>query len=133
MSNLELLRDRLSRSVTDPDSFFEILDPDVVWDLSDTPSPMAGVYRGRDAVRELYRRWAGAFSDWNFEIERLIEADDDVVVFVREHGHGRSSGIEVEMSRASVWTFTDGKVIRFRSFSSCADALEAAGLEPDAA
>lgn len=131
MSNLELLRERMTRAVDDPDAFFEILDPDVEWDVTDTSSPMAGVYHGLEAVREFYRRWAGAFSDWNYEVERLIETGDQVVAFVREYGHGRGSGAEVEMRRANVWTFRDGKVVHYRSFSTREAALEAAGLDPD--
>jgi ketosteroid isomerase-like protein len=34
------------------------------------------------------------------------------------------------MRRANVWTFEDGKVVRFRSFSSPEAALQAAGLDP---
>ena len=132
MRNVKLLRRHLNRAVEDPDAFFEMLDPAVEWDLSDTSSPMAGIYHGRDAVRDFYRRWAGAFSDWHFEIERFIDAGDDVVAFVREYGRGRGSGAEVEMRRANVWTFRDGKVIRMRSFSTREAALEAAGLDPNA-
>ena len=131
MSNLELLQERMTRAVENPEAFYEILDPDVEWDISDTSSPMAGVYHGRDAVRDFYRRWASAFSDWNYEIERFIEHGDDIVAFIREHGHGRGSGVEVEMRRANVWTFRDGKVVRMRSFSTREAALEAAGLDPE--
>jgi uncharacterized protein len=130
--NVELLRSILSKAVDDPDAYFELVDPDVEWDLRDTSSPMAGVYHGREAVRDVYRRWAGAFSDWRFDIERLIDAGDHVVAFVTEHGRGRGSGVEVEMKRANVTTFRDGKVIRFRSFSRREDALEAVGLPPEA-
>ncbi len=131
MGNLEVLRERLGAAVEDPERFYELLDPDVVWDISDTPSPMAGIYRGRDEVRAFYRRWSSAFSDWNYDIERMIEAGDEVIVIVHEHGRGRGSGVEVGMRRANVWTFEDGKVVLFRSFSSPEAALQAAGLEPD--
>ena len=132
MGNLEVLRERLEAAVEDPERFYELLDPDVAWDISDTPSPMAGIYRGQDEVRAFYRRWSSAFSDWNYDIERMIEAGDRVVVIVREHGRGRGSGVEVGMRRANVWTFEDGKVVLFRSFASPDAALQAAGLEPDA-
>jgi ketosteroid isomerase-like protein len=131
VGNLELLRERLGGAVEDPESFYEILHPDVVWDMSDTASPMAGLYRGKDEVRAFYRRWAGAFSNWSYDIERMIEAGEEVVVIVREHGHGRGSGVEVEMLRANIWTFENGKVVLFRSFCSPEAALQAAGLEPD--
>jgi ketosteroid isomerase-like protein len=131
-ANLELLRERLGRAYEDPDAFYEIIHPDVEWDLRDTSSPMAGVYHGREAVGELYRRWAGAFSDWHYDIERMFDAGEKVVVFLTERGHGRGSGVEVEMPRANVWTFRDGKVVHFRTFSRREDALADAGLPPEA-
>ena len=131
MSNVELLRSVLVNAYADPEAYFDLLDPDVEWDVRDTVSPEAGVYHGPEDVRALYRRWASAFSDWSFEVDRLIDAGDSVVAFVTEHGHGRGSGVEVEMRRANVTTFRDGRIVRFRSFSSREAALEFAGLEAD--
>jgi uncharacterized protein len=134
MSNVERLRDLLTRAVEDPDRYFEAIDEDVVWDLRDTASPEAGVYHGREAVREFYERWSSAFSDWNFEIDELIDAGDQVVAFVTERAHGRGSGAEVEMKRANVTTFgDDGAIVHFRSFSDREAALRYAGLDPGAA
>ena len=79
-------------------------------------------------MRDFYRRWSAGFADWDYEIERLIDGGDHVVAFVREHAHGRASGVGVEMRRANVWTFKDGKVVLFRSYSSREAALRAAGL-----
>ncbi|HEU0025263.1 MAG TPA: nuclear transport factor 2 family protein [Thermoleophilaceae bacterium] len=131
-SNLELLRERLGKAYSDPEAFFEILHPDVEWDIRDSSSPMAGLYHGREAVRDFYRRWAGAFSDWSYELDELIEGQDVVVAFVTERGHGRGSGVEVTMQRANVWTFRDGMVVRFQSFSNRPAALAAAGLSSGA-
>ena len=133
MTNVERLRDLLSRAVDEPDRYFEALDPDVVWDLRDTNSPEAGIYRGREAVRDFYTRWSSSFSDWNFEIDDLIDAGDSVVAFVTERGHGLGSGAEVQMQRANVTTFRDGKIVRFRSFGDRDEALRHAGLDPGAA
>ena len=118
----------MGKANSDPDAFFEIVHPDVEWDIRDSSSPMAGIYQGRDAVREFYRQWAGAFSDWSYEVDELLEGEDKVVAFVTERGHGRGSGAEVKMQRANVWTFRDGKVVRFQSFGDRAAALAAAGL-----
>jgi ketosteroid isomerase-like protein len=114
----------------DPEPFYGMLAPDVEWDISDSDSPMAGVYHGREAVRDFYRRWTGAFSDWTSEIEDVFEQDDKVVFFALEHGHGRGSGVWVEMRRANVWTFEGDLVTRFKSFRSREAALREAGIEP---
>ena len=131
MSNVELLRSVLAKAYEEPEAYFDLLDPDVEWDVRDTASPEAAIYHGPEEVRAFYRRWSGAFSDWSFQIERLIDAGDSVVAFVTERGHGRGSGAEVEMKRANVTTFRDGRIVRFRSFSSRAAALESVGLEAD--
>jgi ketosteroid isomerase-like protein len=131
-SHLELLKERMGKAYSDPDAFFEIVHPDVEWDIRDSSSPMAGLYHGREAVRDFYRQWAGAFSDWSYELDELFEREDKVVAFVTERGHGRGSGVEVTMQRANVWTFREGMIVRFQSFSDRNSALAAAGLESGA-
>lgn len=131
-SHLELLKERMGKAYSDPDAFFEIVHPDVEWDIRDSSSPMAGLYHGREAVRDFYRQWAGAFSDWSYELDELFEREDKVVAFVTERGHGRGSGVEVTMQRANVWTFRDGMIVRFQSFSDRDVALAAAGLQSGA-
>jgi ketosteroid isomerase-like protein len=130
VSRGELLKQRVLAATVDPDAFYELLAPDIEWDISDSDSPMAGVYRGRDAVRDFWRRWMGAFSDWSSEIEEVFEKGDNVVFFAREHGHGRTSGVWVEMKRANVWTFRGDKVVRYKSFRDRDAALREAGIDP---
>ncbi len=43
-------------------------------------------------------RWSSAFSDWSYDIERMIESGDEVVI-VRERGHGRGLGDEQFVDR----------------------------------
>jgi ketosteroid isomerase-like protein len=130
MTKADLLRERMIGSLEEPEAFWAMISSDVEWDISDTDSPMAGVYRGKEAARDFWRRWRGAFSDWSVEVEQTFETEDTVVFFVRERGMGRGSGVPVEMQRANVWTFQGGKVIRFKSFSSRNAALLEAGIGP---
>jgi ketosteroid isomerase-like protein len=126
----ELLRQRVVNAPEDPEPFYDMLAPDVEWDITDSDSPMAGVYHGREEVRAFYRRWMAAFSDWGSEIEQVFEKGDVVVFFAREHGHGRTSGVWTEMKRANVWTFRGDQVVRFKSFRDRDAALRAAGIDP---
>jgi ketosteroid isomerase-like protein len=48
---------------------------------------------------------------------------------VRYTGRGQSSGIEMDMTSASLYRMRDGKVVTMRDYSTRAEALEAAGLE----
>jgi ketosteroid isomerase-like protein len=86
-----------------------------------------GVFRGRDAIADHWRQFLDAFEDYRFEIEKLIDVDDEVVVFTHQHGHGKES-LGFELRSAWVFSFRDGKLTRIRTYPDRAQALEAVGL-----
>jgi ketosteroid isomerase-like protein len=78
------------------------------------------------AVRDIYE-------DFKIRVERFIDAgDEDVVVLARYTASGRGSGVPLEGEHGYVWTLRDGQAVRFRWFSSHAEALAAAGLSESA-
>ena len=113
----------------DPSAFFDLLHDDVVVDPSTFPLPdWTEVVRGRDdAIRHWQRYW-GAWTEYSFELREAIAAGDDVVVVADEAGTGKGSGVPLERTWASVWTFRDGKVIRVAPYETREEALEAVGL-----
>lgn len=126
--NAEILRAALGRALEDPEAFYSILDPEIEWDQTAQWPDAGGSVVGVPAVREFFRSWVGAFEEFSFDIEEMIETGDSVFVSMHQHGVGKSSGVGVDQSFAQVWTFRDGRVIRFKAYSSRAAALEAAGL-----
>lgn len=72
------------------------------------------------SVREIY-------PDYRVEVERIVDAGDDVVVIGTARGTG-ASGIELERRQGYVWTVRDGLAVRMRWFNDPSEALEAAGL-----
>ena len=124
--NVEVLMHVLDEARENPEPFFALLDENIEWDM--TSLPEGGVGYGPDAVREFFRTWAGTFDDWAYEAEEVIDAGDSVFVGVRQWGRGKGSGVPVEYRFFGIWTFGDGKVIRYKGFNERADALEAAGL-----
>jgi ketosteroid isomerase-like protein len=62
------------------------------------------------------------------EAERFIDYGDDVFVVAREQGRGATSGATVSARIYLVFTFREGKVLRYREFYDEAAALEAVGL-----
>jgi ketosteroid isomerase-like protein len=86
------------------------------------------VIRGREAVTQALdvdsEIWAGR----RMELERAIDAGDQVVALVHEYRRGKGSGVTVEADIALVYGFKEGKVVRIEPYMSQADALEAAGL-----
>ncbi len=61
-------------------------------------------------------------------VEEIIDFSEHVVVVLRISGRGADSGIPVSQRVAMVWTFEDDRIVRGKSFTSRAEALEAAGL-----
>jgi len=77
-------------------------------------------------VKEAGEAW-GELPRW--EPEELIDGGDKVLAFIRFQAKGRTSGVEVDVHVANVWTFRDGKPVELKYFGEDRDAaLEAAGL-----
>lgn len=108
------------------DEVFEFYDPEVEWDASHFPE--GRVYRGHDGIRDFFRRYVGTWRTLDVEFEELFDAGDKVVVFARDHGIGRASGVPVEIVYAQVMTLRDGKIVRWEAFTDRDAAVEAAGL-----
>jgi uncharacterized protein len=123
--NVELVR----RGIESVEAFWALLDDDVVWDLGRDPPPdIHGVYVGRDSVIEASRRYWGTWDAYSLDADELIDAGSSVVVVVHERGRGRGSGAPFDRRWAQVWTFREGRIIRWELFVDKAEALEAAGL-----
>ena len=88
-----------------------------------------GIYRGHAGLRAFFREWHDSWDDIDYDYEELIDAGSEhVISVVTRRGRGRTSGAEVEVPLALVWTVRDGKVVRVVWYPSRADALEALGL-----
>ena len=123
--NLELVR----RGLSDVDFFWSMLDEYVVWDLRRWPRlDLDDVHVGRDAVIKASRHYWGTWDDYSVEADELIDAGAGVVVILRERGRGKGSGVPFEQEHPQLWIFRRGRIIRWESFQSRAEALEAAGL-----
>jgi ketosteroid isomerase-like protein len=105
----------------------ERVDPAV--ELDQTRMPDGGVYHGRDALFDFFARWFGAWEDLRFELERIEDLGDSVLLLNRMTGRGRSTGADVSVLAADVFTFRDGKIIRQVGYPDAREALKAVGLE----
>ena len=125
-TNIDLVR----RGVASVDDFWAMLDDYVVWDLRQSQSipDLDGVYVGRDAVIKASRHYWGTWSDYSVEPEELVDAGPCVVAILRERGRGKSSGVPFDRPHPQLWTFRQGRIIRWESFETRAEAIAAAGL-----
>jgi ketosteroid isomerase-like protein len=106
------------------------LGPDFELDLSRSISPEAGVYRGPEEIKAMFRQRGEAWSRIeSFETE-IIDAGDVVVRVGGFRTVGDYTGIELTAQGASVWRFEDGTAVSMRLYQDKAEALEAAGIAP---
>ena len=80
-------------------------DEEVVLVVHESVGPNAGIFRGREAVGRWFGDWFLAFGkDYRFEVEEARSVGDRVLIVARHHGHGRSSGADVEQVNAQVFS-----------------------------
>jgi len=116
----------------DIDAVFETFDEGIVLnpDPEATWVGVGEVYRGHDGVRRYMAAVYEAFEEYRPEVEKLIDAGDQVLTLAIEHGRGRESGIEVEANRtAHVWTMREGKAVRLDLYLDREKARAALGMK----
>jgi ketosteroid isomerase-like protein len=110
-----------------PEVIAQMCDPEIEW-IEDPQRADGRVYRGHDGVRESFERWLDQWDEYGIEAERFTDCGDNVLVVAREHGRGATSGANVSARIYLVFTFREGKVLRYQEFYDEATAREAAGL-----
>jgi ketosteroid isomerase-like protein len=110
-----------------PELIAQTCHPDIEWvehlDLADRRA-----YRGHQGVQESFERWLEQWDEYGFEVERLIDCDDDVLLIAREHARGLTSGASVSSRIYCAFTLHAGKVVRYQEFYDEQTALKAVGL-----
>ena len=63
------------------------------------------------------RRARQSFSEYHHELHELFDAGDTVVAAVSFHATARqrSKRVVIQKEEAHVWTFRDGKIVRFEN------------------
>ncbi len=117
--NIALVR-RMYDSKGDPAMTKELMDPNIVWDI--TPGfPNGGVYKGYDSMmNDFFGPLFPLFASFYAEGEEFY-ADDDNHVFVLGHYHGvTKTGKNTQARFIHLWTIRDGKLAQLRQ---AADSL----------
>jgi ketosteroid isomerase-like protein len=103
----------LSRERLDPEFEFHH-----VWD--------GRVFKGYEGTIEWLSDTRETWSDYKQEVDEIIDLGEHVVVVLDISAQGAGSGVPVAQEFAVVWTFDGERVVRAHSFTSRAEALEAA-------
>lgn len=107
------------------------LDEEIEW-RNPAESPIAGVWHGRQGVRDWFAQSRESWAEMRPIPEDFIELPDGrVLVLTRSSFRGRQSGVAMEVSGAQLVTLRDGLVTRSQLYLDQQQALEAAGLQTD--
>jgi len=126
--NVEVVRRGYERFAETGELTGEIMAPDHVWDMSTFRGwPERKKYEGLEGAREFINDWASAWDDWRLEVVELVDAGEEVVAILHQTGTSKTTGLEVEMDFAQVWTVKDGRQTYMRMYADPDEALAAAG------
>jgi ketosteroid isomerase-like protein len=128
--NVEILAQGYAEFAATGDFSEERTSPDFVWDMSTFSGwPEKKFYEGIEGSREFIATWTEPFDDWKIELEELIDGgEENVVAVLNQRGTSKSTGLEVEMQFAQLWTIREGMFIRMRMYSDPDEAKGAAGV-----
>jgi ketosteroid isomerase-like protein len=87
------------------------------------------VFTGYEGTMEWLADARETWKDYKQEVDEIIDLGDDVVVVLAISAEGAGSGVPVAQEFAVLWMFDGETVVRARSFTSRAEALEAAGSD----
>jgi ketosteroid isomerase-like protein len=88
--------------------------------------PDTQVFRGAEGLKRWVLKTREVWGEWRFEVERMIERGERVVVLVHLVAEGGLSGVHLERDTAHVWTLADGKVARCEVYLDREEALRLA-------
>ena len=108
----------------------ETLDPEIEWRGPREFPDLAQPHYGHEGVMQYMAKLGEVFDDYRVVAEEFMEVgEDQVLVFAREGGRGKGSGLEVETNpTVHVYTLRDGKAVRMQSYWERSEAIEAVGL-----
>jgi ketosteroid isomerase-like protein len=128
LGNLELVRSIYAGWERGDFSSAAWADPEIEFAYADGPEP--GHWTGVEAMSARYLEWLRGWKDFRANPERYLVVDDRrILVFVRNTGRGRTSGVEFEQrSVANFFEIRDGRVTKLVLYWDRDHALADAGL-----
>ena len=97
-----------------PAAVEQLCDPEI--EFVETPERVdARTYRGHEGVLTAFNAWLDQWDQYNAEPESVEDHGDDVFAVAREEGRGHS-GATASARLYMIFSFRDGKLIRYREF-----------------
>ena len=112
----------------DPDAAAKLLHPEVEVRPAIVGGLEGTVYRGVSGNRQFWADVDAAWATFRIEPQQFRDLGGRVLVLGRAIARARGSGIVLDEASAWIVEVRGGRIVRFQSFTSQTDALEAAGL-----
>ena len=80
--------------------------------------------------REVIQRIVPNFDGFSVDMTHFYDVGDHVIAVGSFHGRSKATGRELNAPTAHVWTFRNGKAIRFQAYHDPSKWANALGLEP---
>ena len=126
--NLDLVRSIYADWERGDFSKVEWADPELSFVFADGPLP--GEWRGVGIAATIWSNFLATMNDYRAEIEALRDMEDGrVLVLVRGHGRGRTSGAAVDDRSANIFEVRGRKVVKLTIYAGRDRALADLGLE----
>ncbi len=109
----------------------EVMADDIEWVTPGDPDvdPNAGTFKGKEAVLDWFGGLASTIDFTTFEPREFIAQNDRVVSLVYAEATVRGTGRAFVTHEAHVWTFRDGKLVRFQVYLDTAASAAAHRVE----
>ena len=126
--NVEVVRSMFAAyRAGDTEAVVDAADVDIELRPAVVGGPEGTVYSGREGIRAFFKDIDAAWEQFAVEAEEFRDLGDTVLVLGRTRLVARD-GMALEASAGWVCGMRSGKITRFHSFPSSAEALEAVGL-----
>ena len=105
-----------------------VLDDSVEWQPvigTEGVVPQAGVRHGKSGVGEFFQILGGSTEFTSFEPQEFIAGGDQVAVVGRYKATVKPTGKTVDSGWVMIFTFRNGKVVRFREYTDSAQLVKA--------
>jgi ketosteroid isomerase-like protein len=100
----------------DVECFKQLCSPSIIWQQN-SGFPGGGTNQSPAAVlSKIYKALNYDWKHWTFVIDRILGAGDDIVVLGYFNGSNRENNERFELAASHIYSFSEGKVIKFQQF-----------------
>lgn len=127
--NVEIVRAMYERRERSDMYVGEFVHPEIEFIRIGSEAPdFAGEWHGLDGLRQATADYLNVWDDYTFEVDRMIDPGDRILVLEKQTARDRSSGAVISQDVGALLTLRDGLIVRWEYYWERSEALEAAGI-----